>query len=329
MRTVLNFRLGTALGVGALGLVTIAGCSDEAGGSGSGSGDGGRPLVVVTTSILGDVVRSVTDDAGVDVEVVMPLGADPHEFSPSTRQAETMSEADLLVVNGAGFEEGMEEIIERSEEAGAPLFSFADHVELLPFAEEGHAGESEEEAEAHDHDEDPHLWTDPTRIAAALPALAEALGSVEGVDAAAVEEATTAYAAELTRLDTEIEELLAPVPEERRVLVTNHEVFGYFADRYGFEVVGTVIPAGTTLAEPSSGELEDLAALIDDLGVPAVFAEATQSTRLAEALADSVGSDVEVVELFTESLGEPDSGAETYVGLMRTDAELIAGALAP
>ena len=297
-------------------MLIVAGCSDDDPDS------TGGPTIVVTTNVLGDVVREVTADAGVDVEVVMPLGADPHEFSPSTRQAEDMVAADLLVVNGAGFEEGMEEIIDRAADSDTPTFAFTDHVDLLPLT-----GPNAEEEASEGNTDDPHVWTDPTRVADALPALGEALREVEGVDAAAVDEGIAAYAAELAALDQEIETALADIPDDHRVLVTNHEVFGYFADRYGFDVVGTVIPSGTTLAEPSSGELEDLAAVIEDVGVPAIFGETTQSTRLADALAESVGADVEVVELFSESLGEPGSGAETYVGLMRTDAELIAGAL--
>ena len=297
-------------------MLVVAGCSDDDPDS------TGGPTIVVTTNVLGDVVREVTADAGVDVEVVMPLGADPHEFSPSTRQAEDMVAADLLVVNGAGFEEGMEEIIDRAADSDTPTFAFTDHVDLLPLT-----GPNAEEEASEGNTDDPHVWTDPTRVADALPALGEALREVEGVDAAAVDEGIAAYAAELAALDQEIETALADIPDDHRVLVTNHEVFGYFADRYGFDVVGTVIPSGTTLAEPSSGELEDLGAVIEDVGVPAIFGETTQSTRLADALAESVGADVEVVELFSESLGEPGSGAETYVGLMRTDAELISGAL--
>ena len=306
-------------------------------------GTSGQTRVVVTTSILGDIVGEVMGDAA-DIETVMPLGADPHEFSASTRQAEEMVQADLLVVNGAGFEAGLEDVIDQARADGVPVFSFAEHVDLLPFEEHEH----EEEAAAHsdddetheddtdhaasdaehdDHgDDDPHLWTDPRRVAEALQALPGAVGDLDSVDAAPLTERTAAYAAELMALDRDIESLVADIPEQRRVLVTNHEVFGYFADRYGFEVVGTVIPSVTTLAEPSAAELESLAQEIEEHGVPAIFAETTQSADLAETLADSVG-DVEVVELYTESLGEEGSGAETYVGLMRTNAERIANAL--
>lgn len=309
MRTILNRWVGVGVGLGVLAAGATVGCSSD-----SEASDG--PHIVVTTNILGDVVSEVATDSGAEIEVIMPLGSDPHEFAASTKQAEAMVDADLLVINGAGFEEGMAEIIERAEDAGTPIFAFADHVDLLPFAGEGD-----------DHTDDPHIWTDPTRIAEALPSLGDALGEVDGVDAASVDAGVAAYGAELAQLDQDITASVAAIPALRRVLVTNHEVFGYFADRYGFEVVGTVIPSGTTLAEPSSAELEDLADVIKAQGVPAIFGETTQSTRLAGALAESVGNDVSVVELYTESLGASGTGAETYVGLMRTDADLISGAL--
>jgi zinc/manganese transport system substrate-binding protein len=138
----------------------------------------------------------------------------------------------------------------------------------------------------------------------------------------------TAYLDSLGSLDQEVDGLVATVPPDDRLLVTNHEVFGYFADRYGFEVVGAVIPGGSTLAEPSAAELADLVHQIDDRGVPAVFAETSSPTRLAEALA-AEGADVAVVELFSESLGEPGSLGDTYLRMVRTNAERITAALAP
>ena len=278
MRTVLGTFLAAA---------AIAACG------GDGSEDSGRPRVVVTTSILGDVVeRLVAGEA--DVEVVLPAGADPHDFLPSVRQAETMSEADLLVVNGAGFEGGLASVIAAAEDAGTTVFVATDHIDLL--------------------DDDPHFWTDPRRMLDVVEALAAALPAAPGAGD---------YVEELRALDVAIEEQLATV--DRRVLVTNHEVLGYFADRYGFEVVGTVL-AMTTGAEASAADIEALAATIRAERVPAIFAEASSSADLADALAEEVG-DVEVVELFAESLGEPGSEADSYVGMQRTNAARIAEAL--
>ncbi len=333
--------------------------SDDVGGSGQ------RPQIVVTTSILGDVVAEAVGDQA-DIEVIMPLGSDPHDFSPSARQAESMENADLLVVNGAGFEEGMLDTIANVSDSGTDVFSFADQVDLLDLSgehtdehadQEGehsdeeeehaeddseHAGEEDEEhaedegehadEEEHADDEhegggDPHIWTDPTRISTAVTALEPVVAELDGIDADALA-ATVAGALDgLADLDTSMEQTLASVPDDRRVLVTNHEVFGYFADRFDFEVVGAIIPSLTTNAEPSASDFDDLADVIEAEGIRAIFAETTQSSRLADVLADEVGDDVEVVELFTESLGEAGSGAETYIEMMQLDAERIAGAL--
>jgi zinc/manganese transport system substrate-binding protein len=289
-------------------LVSAAGACDDDNGSEGGSA---RPQLVVTTNIIGDVVRQVVGDEA-DVEVIMPLGSDPHDFEPSARQAEAMAEADILVVNGAGFEAGMSEVIESAEAAGAPLFAFAEAVELLEL----------------DGMDDPHIWTDPTRMATATEAFAEQVGDVEGVDPEVIEAQAASYVTDLEGLDRGIEDLMAGIVDAERKLVTNHEVLGYFADRYDFEVIGAVIPSVTTSAEASASEITELAELIRDEGVPAIFAETTQSSRLARALARETGADVEVVELYTESLGDQGSGAETYLDMTQTNAERIAAALA-
>lgn len=286
----------------------------------------------MTTNIFGDVVSSAVGDQA-DVEVIMPLGSDPHEFAPSARQAETMENADLLVANGAGFEEGMLDIIANVSDTGTEVFFFAEHVDLLDFAGEDEHGDEHDDEEGDEHaDEeggDPHLWTDPTRVATALEALEPVVASLAGVDSDELSASVDDYLAELSALDASMEETLAVVPDSQRSLVTSHEVFGYFADRFDFEVIGAVIPSLTTNAEPSAADIEELAELIEAEGIPAIFGETTQSTTLADVLADEVGAEVAVVELFTESLGEDGSGAETYVGMMQSNADLVAGALAP
>jgi len=309
------------------------------------------PTIVVTTNILGDIVTQTVGDLA-EVEVIMPVGADPHDFAPSARQAESMENADLLVTNGAGFEEGMLVIIEQVESSGTPVFSFADQIELIQFPEkqsgeehsgEGHshdhdhddeekptgtdeAGHSEDEEHSHSGD-DSHIWTDPSRMITAVEAFGVEFASLDGVDAAAVEAQVQSYVDDLVALDAEMEATLSTIPAEQRVLVTNHEVFGYFANRFSFEVVGAVIPSSTTNAEPSTAEVEALVALIQQEQIPAIFADTSSPTRLAEAIASSASGDVQVVALFSESLGEPGSGADTYLTMMATNATLIADAL--
>ncbi len=291
MRTVLSLTVLAAL---------LAGCGDDAA---AGSADGAH--IVVTTSILGDVVQELAG-GDAEVEVLMPPGSDPHSFAPSARQAAALRDADLVVVNGLGFEAGLVDTIDAAEDDGVEVVAATDAV----------AGD------------DPHFFTDPARMIRAVEHLASALAaSVDGLDGPAFERRVDAYLAELEALDVEVEGLLAGVPAARRTLVTNHDVFGGFAERYGFAVLGAVIPGGTTLAEPSGADLAALADLIAAAGVPAIFAETSAPTRLAEALA-AEGTDVEVVELYSESLGGPGSDGATYLDLVRANAQRIAAALA-
>ncbi|MFT6292977.1 MAG: zinc/manganese transport system substrate-binding protein [Ilumatobacter sp.] len=190
---------------------------------------------------------------------------------------------------------------------------------------------SDEEGDDHGHEDgdDPHIWTDPTRIATAVEALEPIISGLAGVDAAALSTSISDYLDKLSALDASMDKALSAVPEAQRVLITNHEVFGYFADRYDFEVVGAIIPSLTSNAEPSAADIEELAEMIEAESIPAIFGETTQSTQLADALADEVDGAVAVVELFSESLGEDGSGAETYVGMMQLNADLITKALTP
>ncbi len=299
----------------ALGLV-LAACT-------TGPTDAGRPLVVTSTTILGDVVTAVVgEDAR--VEVLMPVGADPHDIELSSAQAALLAEADLVVWVGESLESGMTSAVEEAEAGGTTVLELLPLVDPLPAG--GEVAGEEEAANGHEHgDLDPHFWFDPLRMATAVTAIGDALDAVDPEGGWSGRAA--GYAADLEDLDAEIGGILEPVPPERRILVTNHDTLRYFASRYGFEVVGTVIPGVSTLAEPSSGGLVDLVETIRARGVPAVFAETTNPTALAESLATEVGADVAVVTLLTDSLGGPGSGAETYPGLLRTDAERIADAL--
>jgi zinc/manganese transport system substrate-binding protein len=280
-----------------------------------GSDDGavaarGAPRIVVTTSILGDVVEQLVGEDAV-VEVVMPPNADPHDFAPSAQQAAAMREADALVVNGLGFEQGLGDTIDGAEADGVPVITASDAIDPLPLGD----------------GEDPHLFTDPVRMAEAAALIARQLvAEIPVLDTPEGAGRVADYLAALDALDAEVEDHLAGIPAEDRLLVTNHEVFGYFADRYDFEVLGAIIPGGSTLAEPSAADLADLVTVIDERDVPAIFAESSSPARLAEALA-AEGAAVAVVELYSESLGEPGSPGDTYIGMVRTNAERIAAAL--
>lgn len=340
------------------GACSSSGSDTATGGTAAGGGSGDKPTIVVTTNILGDVVGELVGDEA-EVVTIMPVGADPHSFSPSAQQTNEIRQADALIVNGAGFEEGLLDVIESAEADGVPTYEAISAVEPLEFADEhdhadeeahedgeAHADEAgdehtegtagkdgeahaEEEGDEHAHDgTDPHFFTDPVRMVAAVEAISEFLvAEVDGLDAAAIEANTAAYVGELETLDAELTAAFEAIPAERRVLVTNHEVFGYFADRFGFEVVGAVVPSGTTADGASAADLAALAEVVRAEGVPAIFADTSSSDELAQTLAAEVGGDVAVVELFSESLGEPGSGGATYLEMMRTNGQRIADAL--
>jgi zinc/manganese transport system substrate-binding protein len=277
--------------------------------------DGQGPSVVVTTTIWGDVVRSIVgDDAS--VTVLIPIGSDPHEYSASSSEVASLQSADLVVANGLGLEDRLVDVLVAAQRDGANVLTIADKVDPILFGTSSEHGGT---------DLDPHVWFDPTRVAAGALLIADALASVDtSVD---WHSRAKAYGAELLRVDAEVRAELMKVPAGMRKLVTNHDSLGYLADRYGYEVIGTVIPGGATLASPSSADLAALVSIIEDEGVQAIFGESTEPAVLAEAVAAEVGHEIAVVELFTGSLGGENSGAETLLELLLTDAKRIAAAL--
>ncbi|HEY6627720.1 MAG TPA: metal ABC transporter substrate-binding protein [Acidimicrobiia bacterium] len=272
------------------------------------------PLVVATTTILGDMVAAIVGDQAT-VETLMPPGADPHDFQPSSQQVALINGADLVIANGLGLEEGFIDVLDAAKADGVNLLEVGPLIDPIPFAEGG----SEELGE------DPHFWNDPVRAATGAAVIADALSDVDpSVDWSS---RATEYGNELRDLASEIEVMLQGIPAADRKLVTNHDSLGYFADRYGFEILGVVIPGGSTLAEPSSAELANLVQVMREQSVSVIFAETTSPSVLADAVADEIGEPVLVVELYTDSLGPPGSGAETLLDMLRLDAELIASAL--
>lgn len=331
--------------------LALAACgSDDQAGSGSGD----LPTIVVTTNILGDVVGELVGDAAV-VLTIMPVGTDPHEFQPSAREVQQIRDADALIVNGAGFEQGLVDVIDAATADGVPTFEAISAVSTLtlvdghdhadddtPASADEDAGDEETGHEESDHGDedsgdekardedsavDPHFFTDPSRMIQAGEGISAFLATeLESLDDDALSVSSAEYLSALAAADADAESILAAIPPEGRVLVTNHEVLGYFADRYGFDVVGAVVPSGSTADAVSVADLADLAAVIRAAGVPAIFADTSSPDRLADTLASEVG-DIEVVELFTESLGEDDSPAATYLEMVATNAQRVADAL--
>jgi zinc/manganese transport system substrate-binding protein len=326
-----------------LGLLVSCGSDSKDTTSTSTVPDPNRPLVIATTPILGDLVRQVGGDE-INVEVLIPLGADPHDFEPSAAQAAQLRDASLIVANGLGLEERLESALDGAEKDGVPVFDVGDQLDplVLSTADEAKPSEEDDHDHGHDHDaekepaqeeahnhgaEDPHVWLDPERMATAASLVATQLATTTGLDASPFQERAATYADAARAAETEARALLAELPADQRKLITNHDALEYFAQRFNLEVIGTVIPGGSTLAEPSAADLSDLVALIEANNVKAIFSESTVSSKMIESLAREVGSQVSVVELSTDTLGEPGSPTATYPGLIVTTARLIANGL--
>jgi len=328
-------------------LLVVAGCSATEQGDGSEAPTSDQaaapavvegPSVVVTATILGSVVGDIlTCAVGSDASmtVVMPIGADPHDFQPSSEQVAAMSTAELVVANGLFLEEGLVSVLESLETDGVNVLHVAELVDPLPFADEHadehaddeaddeHADESEDE---HAHgDFDPHFWFDMERMALVAELVGSELATATGVSD--YEDCGVSVATEIRSAEADVIAALQAVPEESRILVTDHDAFGYFADRYDFHVAGVVIPGGSTLSDPSSRELAELVEVIERENVPAIFANTATSSDVVTSLAAEIGRDIHVVALFVGSLGGPGSGAEDYTSMMVLNASLIADAL--
>jgi zinc/manganese transport system substrate-binding protein len=296
-RSVLINTWRRRLGATAICALGLAACT-------AGEVDGPGVTIVATTGIWADVVANLACDGLAPVEALVPSGTDPHAYEPSLADRARLEGASLIVVNGAGLEEGLADTIDAVDDEGTVILTMTDLITIV--------------------DGDPHIWFDPSQVAAALPGVADAL-VLTGLDEAAVGNCTRSYVDELTALDAKVAAEITAIPADQRKIVTNHDALGYFANRYGLEVVGTVVPTRSTLAASNPRQLAELTDLMIESSLSVIFVEATESSDDAQAVADRAGATI--VELHTGALGPPDGGADTYVGLISTDARLIVDAL--
>jgi zinc/manganese transport system substrate-binding protein len=272
-----------------------AGCGDEAGGA------GGQVGAVATTTIAGDLVRAVAGER-VDLDILVPVEADPHGYDPRPSDAVALADADVVFTSGGDLDEWLAELID-SAGGDAAEVTLIDSVRAIG--------------------DDPHWWQDPRNAILAVEAVRDALVEADPAGRAAYERNAAAYTRELRRLDAEVERCMQRVPAEKRKLVTTHDSLRYFAERYGVAVIGAVIPSLSTQAQPSARDVDALVEQIEDEGVEAIFPEAAVSQRLERSISRESGAEVGR-ELWTDSLGPEGSGAETYVDAMRANADALA-----
>ena len=309
-----NPSRGTRRWSGALvALILLGSLSlDACGSSSNAKASNGKPTVIATTSIMGDLVQQVGGDA-VNVDVLIPRGADPHDFEPSASQAARLRDATLVVANGLGLEERLKSTLQSAAKDGATVFEVGPLIDPL-----NRPGTDQP---------DPHFWLDPDRMIRAASLVADELARVTGIDRSRLDTNVKTYADTVQVASAYATITLNTVPEGKRLLVTNHDALEYFANRFHYKVIGTIIPGGSTLAEPSASDLRDLVATIKVAGVNAIFSESTSSSKLADTVGRELGKKITIVELSTDTLGEPGSPTSTYQGLIATTARLIADGL--
>jgi zinc/manganese transport system substrate-binding protein len=275
----------------------------------------GKRAIVVTYSILGSVVKDLVGE-DFAVEVLIPDGLDPHDWEPSARDIEVINKATLVVENGLALEEGMQKTFDGARKAGVKFFTASDHIlaRTVGRGEGIPSGDPDQAVGA----EDPHLWTDPVSMQAVMDALAEELASDFKVD---LSKRRADLDGRLAALDEEIAASVAKIPEPKRVLVTGHESMGYFAQRYGFKLVGAVVPSLSSQAESSASELSALKKLIAGNHVSVIFTELGENPKVAQALAEE--AKVVSVPLTTHALPQGGDYFAFERGLARTVTEAL------
>ena len=312
--------------------LVLAGCSTTA--TNASTGSDGDLKVVATTTQIADLTRNIVGDTdGVTITQLIQPNQSAHSYDPSVADLTALGEADVLVINGVGLEEWLDDAIEASGFDGVTIDSDegitildgeAGHEEEAAHADEATEGEATEEE--HDHEGgNPHIWTDVTNAEAMVATIADGLAgaSADHADEFAANEA--AYTAQLAALEGWIHENIDAVPADERLLVSNHDAFGYFTAAYGITYVGSVIPSFDDNAEPSAAEIDALVAAVKATGVKAVFSEASINPKAADTIAAEAGVAVYSGDdaLYGDSLGPADSDGATYIATQLHNVSLI------
>jgi ABC-type Zn uptake system ZnuABC Zn-binding protein ZnuA len=307
-------------------LVSLSACASAPTPNKPASAGADRLQVVATTTIVGDVVRQVAGDA-IDLTVLLPAGADPHGFQPTPQDAALIANADLVFINGLGLEEFLDRLIQNAG-GDAKVVVVSDGIEAVasrehqPDEDEDHADEDEEHAH---QGVDPHVWMDPNNVRVWTRNIAAALGEMDPAHATLFHTNAQHYDQTLQALDAWAQEQIAQITPEHRRMVVDHDAFGFFARRYGFETVGAVAPGFSSMSAPSAQELARLENAIRGLGVKAVFVGNTVNPALAQRVAADTGA--QVVALFIGSLSEPGGNADSYESFIRYNVNAIVEAL--
>jgi ABC-type Zn uptake system ZnuABC Zn-binding protein ZnuA/ABC-type Mn2+/Zn2+ transport system permease subunit len=295
-------RGGLALAGALAAALLVAGCSS----SGASSG---KVTAVATTTQIGDFVRQVGGD-DVDVHQILSPNTDPHDYEPRPDDVTSTADAKVVFTNGDNLDSWMDKVVSD----GGSDAKVVDLGATVPVKLPGESGGPEASTY------NPHWWHDPSDAAEAVRQVAAQLSQIDPKDRATFQANANAYLAKLKTLDAGIAKCMATVPPEERKLVTDHDAFPYFANRYGIDVVGAVIPSQTTQAQPNAQDLSDLADLVRKEGVKAIFPESSLSPKLAQTIASETGASSSYT-LYGDTLGPADSSGDTYLHMEQANAD--------
>jgi ABC-type Zn uptake system ZnuABC Zn-binding protein ZnuA len=276
----------------ALFLVLLPIAATACGGSRAGGSDG--PTVVATTTQLADFARNIAP--GAKVTAILSPNTDPHEYEVRPDDVKALASADIVLRSGGEVDEWLGGAL---DSAGVDEQSVVDVGQSVGF--EG---------------DDPHWWQDPVRAEKAALTIGHAFA------AAGLPDDSAAYVARLKRLDAGVRACMDRVPAAERKLVTSHDALGYYARRYDIQVIGAVIPALTTAAQPSAGDVTKLVATIKREGVKTIFAESSVNPKVEEAIARETGAKIGKA-LWADSLGPKGSDGATYISSIESNTRAL------
>ncbi len=272
--------------------------------------------VLAVETFLADIAQNVAGNRLV-IETLLPPGLDPHAFEPTPKDVAKIAASQVLIINGAGFEEWLAETIKN---AGGERTIIEASAGLVP--RQPREGEEAEDK----HESDPHFWLDPINVIKYVENIRQGLIAADPAGKDTYTQNAEAYITHLKALDSWIRQQLSVIPDERRLIVTNHESFGYFADRYDFKIIGAIIPSVSADAAPSAQQMARLVEQIRNNHAIAIFLETGSNPQLAQQIAHETGVTV-ITDLYTHSLSAPDGPAPTYLDMMRYNTLTLVNAL--
>ena len=282
----------------------------------SGNGSDGTIKVLAVESFLADIAQNVAGKR-LKVDTLIPLGVDPHAYEPTPQDVAKIADSQILIINGAHLESWLDKTL---------LNAGGKHIVIEASA--GLPSRKPTANEALDPNQvgDPHFWLDPTKVMHYVEKIRDGLTKADPEGEKVYAQNADNYISQLDDLDNWIKAKVNTIPPQKRLLVTNHESFGYFADQYGFSIVGTVIPSTSSEAAPSAQQMAALIDTIKQMGVKAIFLETGANSQLADQIAQETGAAV-ITDLYTHSITGLNGEAPTYIDMMKHNVKLIVDAL--